>query len=183
MRMLQDEAEIARFADILAAEGARSYLEIGSKFGGSLQRIAAALPPGSRIISVDKPTPEKPAANLSLRAVIGDLRSAGYDAGLVADDSGDPMTVALVRMLGPFDAVLIDADHRLPAVERDWENYGTVGRIIAFHDIAWRRVPEWQGTRIDVPQVWDRVKRDFRYEEIRLCPTGKNNGIGVLWRS
>lgn len=59
-----------------------------------------------------------------------------------------------------------------------------MGRIVAFHDLAWRRAPEWVGTRIDVPELWASIKGSFaRTEEIILCPTGKNNGIGVLWRS
>jgi hypothetical protein len=55
-------------------------------------------------------------------------------------------------------------------------------RIIAFHDIAWQRAPDWVGTRIDVPEFWARVKGPARqHAELKLCPTGKNNGIGVLW--
>jgi hypothetical protein len=88
-----------------------------------------------------------------------------------------------VRALGPFDAVMLDADHRLPGVTADWINYGPMGRMVAFHDIAWRRAPEWVGTRIDVPQFWDSIKGHYRHEEFRFCPTGKNNGIGVLWRA
>jgi hypothetical protein len=56
-------------------------------------------------------------------------------------------------------------------------------RLVAFHDIAWRRAPEWVGVRIDVPEFWDSIKGDYRHEEFKFCPTGKNNGIGVLWRS
>jgi hypothetical protein len=44
------------------------------------------------------------------------------------------------------------------------------------------RAPTWEGVRIDVPEFWDVIKRDFRHKEIKLCPTGKNNGIGVLWK-
>jgi hypothetical protein len=44
------------------------------------------------------------------------------------------------------------------------------------------RAKEWEGVRIDVPEFWDVIKRDFRHKEIKLCPTGKNNGIGVLWK-
>jgi hypothetical protein len=43
------------FAPLLVREGVTSYLEVGSKFGGSLWRAANALPKGSRIVSVDLP--------------------------------------------------------------------------------------------------------------------------------
>jgi predicted O-methyltransferase YrrM len=60
MNMLQVEAEIDGLADILVGEGVTSYLEIGSKFGGSLLRVAERLPAGSRIVSVDMPNGTKP---------------------------------------------------------------------------------------------------------------------------
>ena len=65
----------------------------------------------------------------------------------------------------------------------DWQNYGPLARIVAFHDIGWRREANWPGKRIAVPEVWNEIKAGYRFEEIKLCPTGKNNGIGVLWRS
>ena len=187
----QDEQEITAFCDLLAKEGVTSYLEIGSKFGGSLWRAANALPKGSRIVAVDLPAGTKawPASRLSLAACIEKLKEIGYDAHLIWGNSTDPATIEQVRALGPFDAMLIDADHRWDrsnpkpnGVQADFVNYGPMGRMIAFHDLAWRRAPDWVGTRIDVPEFWASIKDDYRHEEIILCPTGKNNGIGVLWR-
>lgn len=182
--MAQDEAEIGALAEIFVREGVRSFLEIGSKYGGSLWRLGSVLPAGSRIVSVDLPSGTKAwtASRLSLVKCIDDLKALGHDARMIWGNSADASVVAQVAALGPFDAILIDADHRLAGVTKDWQNYGPLGRIVAFHDIAWRRAPEWQGVRIDVPQFWDSIKAGFRHEEFRLCPTGKNNGIGVLWR-
>jgi predicted O-methyltransferase YrrM len=183
--MLQDEAEIEALARLFAAEGVKSYLEIGSKFGGSLQRIASVMPVGSRIVSIDMPKGTKawPQSHTSLEDLILDLGKKGYDARVMFADSQDPMTVKKASWHAPYDAILIDADHRLPGVRKDWLNYGPMGRLIAFHDIAWRRAPEWIGTRIDVPEFWNEIKHGYRHQEFKLCPTGKNNGIGVLWRS
>jgi predicted O-methyltransferase YrrM len=162
----------------------RSYLEVGSKFGGSLRVVANALPAGSRVVAVDMPKGTKawPQSSEALKAVIAEQKLRGLDARVIWADSQDPATVDQVRALGPFDAILIDADHRLPGVTKDWKNYGPMGRLIAFHDIAWRRAPEWIGTRIDVPQFWDTIKAGYRHDEFKFCPTGKNNGIGVVWR-
>lgn len=183
--MLQDEREIAALADLFKREGVRSYLEIGSKFGGSLARVAGAMPAGSRIVAVDMPNGTKawPQSSAALQDIVIDLGRKGYDARVEFGDSQKPFTVKKVEWMGPFDAIFIDADHRLPGVTADWQNYGPMGRLIAFHDIAWCRAPDWVGTRIDVPQFWDSIKGGYRHEEFRLCPTGKNNGIGVLWRS
>jgi len=181
----QDEAEIAAFAALLAAEGVRSYLEVGSKYGGSLWRAANALPKGSRIVSVDLPGGTKAwkESEASLKACHAKLQELGYETHAIWGNSFDPAVIEQVRALGPFDAALIDADHRMPGVTQDWRNYGPMARIVAFHDLAWKRAPDWVGTRIDVPEFWASIKGDFgRTQEIILCPTGKNNGIGVLWR-
>jgi predicted O-methyltransferase YrrM len=183
-KLLQEPAEIARLAELLAVERARSYLEIGAKYGGSLWMVATALPAGSRIVAVDLPngTREWSASQRSLHSCVEDLKRNGYDAHLILGDSTQVGIIQQVYALGPFDAVFIDANHTRPYVEKDWANYGLLAHIVAFHDIAWRRAADWIGTRIDVPEFWQAVKDQYRHEEIKLCPTGKNNGIGVLWR-
>lgn len=183
--MAQDETEIAEFSALLAAEGVTSYLEIGSKFGGSLWRVAKALPVGSRIVAVDMPGGTKAwnDSRRSLKACIHRLIAEGYDARIIWGDSTDPKIIEQVQAHAPFDACLIDANHTLPYVTKDFANYGPMAKIVAFHDLAWHREPGWQGCRIDVPEFWASIKDDYaRTEEIIRCPTGKNNGIGVLWR-
>ncbi len=186
--MAQDENEIARFAELLAAEGVRSYLEIGSKFGGSLWRVANALPKGSRIVSVDMPGGTRlwHQSEASLKACIAELRIGGYSADVIWGDSTAPATIAAVTRMGPFDACLLDGNHTMPFVMKDVANYGPLCRILAFHDIAWHRETDWAAankkTPIDVPTWWNAHKDAYRHEEIRLCPSGKNNGIGALWR-
>lgn len=183
-KALQEETEISGFCDIVRREGVLSYLEVGSKFGGSLWRVANAMPAGSRIVSVDMPSGTKvwPESKASLTACVAELNRRGYDAQIIWGDSTDPKVVEQVAALGPYDCALLDGDHRLPGVTQDFANYGPMAAMVAFHDISWHRAPEWVGTRIDVPEFWDSVKGNYRHEEIRTCPTGKNNGIGVLWR-
>lgn len=183
--LLQDETEIAALAELFASEGVLSYLEIGSKFGGSLGRVARALPKGSRIVAVDLPGGTKAWAQsgAALKNLIRELCAEGYDARVIWGDSQSVDVIAQVRALAPFDAILLDADHRMAGVTADWNNYGTMSTsMVAFHDITWRRAPEWQGVRIDVPEFWHSIKLRYRHREIKECPTGKNNGIGVLWK-
>lgn len=182
--MLQVEEEIDALADIVRSEGVRSYLEIGSKFGGSLRRVAGVMPIRSRIVSVDLPngTIAWKESKIALEGVIRDFKEEGYDTHLIWGNSQAPEVIEKVRRLGPFDAVFIDADHRMAGVTADWKNYGGMGRLIAFHDIAWRRAPEWEGVRIDVPEFWESIKGNYRHQEFKFCKTEKNNGIGVLWK-
>ena len=177
----QIEAEIAAFIGILTREGVLSYLEIGSKWGGSLWRVANALPKGSRVVSVDLPWGKRE-TEPHLIACYQALKEKGYDAHLFLGDSTDETMVEAVRALGPFDAVFIDANHTEPYVRQDWANYGPMGKIVAFHDINWKPREQPSGKLpIDVPKVWNVLKTGFRFEEIIF--DARDNGIGVLWRS
>ncbi|MBX3482526.1 class I SAM-dependent methyltransferase [Phenylobacterium sp.] len=180
----QDEREISAFCELLAAEGVRSYLEIGSKFGGSLWRVATALPKGSRIVSVDLPggTRAWSESQVSLKACLQALTEGGYDARVIWGDSTLKAVIDQVEAWGPYDAILLDGDHRLDGLVKDWDNYREMGRIVAFHDVAWFRAATWQGVRIDVPQLWNNLRPQYPHREFRYDPSLKNNGIGVLWR-
>lgn len=176
--------EIERWTEIVVSSGARSYLEVGSKFGGSLWHVASRLPPGSRVVSIDMPRGTKLWAESepSLKGCIAALKAMGHDARVFWGSSTDEGIVAAIEKLGPFDACFLDGNHTMPYVTADFGHFGTISRIVGFHDIGWRRAPTWQGTRIDVPDWWEQHKNSYRHEEIKLCPTGKNNGIGVFWR-
>ena len=187
-RALQDPAELAQFLKLLRGENIRSYLEIGSKFGGSLWQVATVMPKGSRIVSVDLPHGDLSfkESQPHLEACVKRLRKEmGFDAYLFLGDSTDPEIIRKVTELGPYDACLIDANHTAPYVRADWKNYGPLARIVAFHDIGW--VAEGRVTKkypIDVPQLWSELKPQFsKHCEIKLCETKRDNGFGVLWQS
>lgn len=181
----QHEQEINEYVQLLKEEGVRTYLEVGSKFGGSLWRAATMLPVGSRIVSVDLPggTRAWRESSESLKRCHEELQKLGYETHCIWGDSTDPKIIAQVRELGPYDAMLLDGDHRLPGIVKDWETYGPMGRMVAFHDVAWFRAADWHGVRIDVPQLWNNLRPQYRNVEFRYDESFKNNGIGVLWRS
>jgi predicted O-methyltransferase YrrM len=184
-KALQHNAEIDRFVELVKRENVRSYLEIGSKFGGSLWRVGSVMPAGSKIVAVDMPhgTRAWNDSRRSLEACVSHLNRIGQRTTLLWGDSTDEKIVSSVRALAPFDLVLIDGDHNLPFVTKDWENYGPLGRIVAFHDIAWKRAPGASNYQIDVPKFWESIKGMYPHrEEIVLDPTGQDNGFGVLWR-
>lgn len=176
----QNERELEQFIAILQRENVRSYLEIGSKVGGSLWKIANALPVGSRIVSVDLPWGDKTTLP-HLVSCCDTLRGKGYNVTLIVGDSTEDAIIADVERHAPFDACFVDANHTLPYVTKDWENYGPLCRIVAFHDISFYRehMPEGR-LPIDVPAFWNSIKNNYRHAEIQLEKT--DNGIGVLWR-
>lgn len=184
--MLQDPKEFDQFLTFIKTQKIQSYLEIGCKNGGSLWRIANVLPKGSRVVGVDLPhgdTSFKETEN-NLRQCVDELRKIGYDAWLFLGDSTDATIIANVAALAPFDLCMIDANHTEPYVRKDWANYGPMAGIVAFHDIGWRPRPEASKKMpIEVPKVWNELKQGFLHKEIKLCHTGQDNGIGILWRN
>jgi cephalosporin hydroxylase len=175
----QDEAEIEALVALLRQEKVTSYLEIGARYGGSLWRIARALPQGSRVVAVDLPDGPggKAGAIFALRACVGELRRVGYDARLIEGDSQQPSVVEKVETLGPYDCVFIDGDHTLEGIRLDWKNYGRMAKLVAFHDIACSN-PE---KPIKALVFWERIKTGYRHREFKYHHTGRHNGIGVLW--
>ncbi len=184
MTALQNVAEHAIFSALLRSEGVRSYLEIGAKAGGSIQLVAAALPAGARIVAVDRPLiagdAEMAENRKQLNALFTLLEGLGFDAHLILGNSHVDDTVAWVASFAPFDAVFIDGDHTLPGITQDWENYGPMAKIVAFHDIGHSKPFSDRPAKIRVPEFWASVKDSYRHQEIIL--EERNNGIGVLWR-
>lgn len=182
--LLQDFNEFTHFLKLIKAEGVSSYLEIGSKHGGSLWRIANTLPRGSRVVSVDLPNGDGSFKNSqpNLEQCVDTLFKLGYDAHLFIGDSTDPEVIRDVGKLAPFDLCFIDGYHTEEFVRSDWKHYGAMARIVAFHDIGWKadgRKSKKQ--EIEAPKVWQELKKQYRYKEIMFC--SRDYGIGVLWRS
>lgn len=183
-KILQNEIEHARFIEIVKAEGIKSYLEIGSKYGGSFSRVAEVLPKGSRVVAVDLPngTKDWKLTSVSLTTCIADLKGRGYDAHVIWGDSTAMNVIDRVSALGPFDCVFIDGNHTPDFIKQDWANYGPMGtKIVAFHDISWSRPGDFTAyAKIAVPEFWKELKTGYRHQEIRVDL--KDNGIGVLWK-
>jgi predicted O-methyltransferase YrrM len=183
---LQYPAEIDAFVEIIRDYKITSYLEVGAKFGGSLWKVAEVMRPRSRIVAVDLPggTIKWPRSKESLEACCHRLSGMGHYCKIIWGDSTDKAVIDEVRRYGKFDLILIDANHTMPYLEKDWRNYGPLGRMVAFHDISWHRPLDWKETysRIDVPAFWKIVKDEYHHREFKMDPTGRDNGIGLLWR-
>jgi hypothetical protein len=157
----------------------RSYLEVGAYRGGTFYRVMRHLPQGSLGVTVDDDRRSKSrGAEPPLARVKGRLTRMGYKIETVVGDSHDPKTVAATRKLGPFDAVLIDADHAYAAVKQDWADYSPMARrMIALHDIAEDHVTR-RGHPVEVARLWREVKTQGHAHEF-IAP-GSKMGIGVL---
>lgn len=180
-KILQIESEIAEFCELVRAEGVTSYLEIGSCWGGSLDRIVRSMPRGSRAVSVDLPGKRGNETEISLRRIVDRLRGDGYGMTLIFGNSHAADIISRVRLMAPFDLVMIDGDHSGDGVRADWRNYGSLGRMVAFHDANDTKDRPGR-TAIEVHDFWRELRdKHERHREI-FYDEGKN-GIGVLWRN
>ncbi len=181
--MLQNKQEIDDLIALFLRENVKSYLEVGSKFGGSFWRVVNRLPAGSRVVSVDLPQGDTSFKDTKphLEECVATLKKKGYDAHLILGNSTDQVVVDQVYKLAPFDAVFIDANHTLPYIKKDWENYSKIAKIVAMHDIGFYRqggLPPHKKP-IEVPIFWSDIKKSHRHFEIRR--DSQDNGIGVVW--
>src|SRR4030095_14222985 len=97
--ILQDKIELQQLADFVKEQGFRSYLEIGSKFGGSLWKIANAMPAGSRVVSIDLPWVDGSFKDSQpwLEKCVSRLQDMGYITDLLIGDSHLPSSVEFAQ--------------------------------------------------------------------------------------
>ena len=179
IRWLQYQDELDAFIALMQREGVRSYLETGAHHGDTMHAVGCALPEGSRIVGVDLPGATAGRYKdswKSMQRAVHDLRSRGRDAHALIGDSHDPKVVKAAAALGPFDAVFIDGDHTAAGVRADWRDYGSLARIVGFHDIS--RAVETK--KCGVQSFYRELCQTHRHAEFAYHDGWR--GIGVVWR-
>lgn len=165
LRLIQFPWEFARWLMLMASEGVKSYVEIGTSKGGSFYMTDSYL-----------------------RArVPGYERSVGYDRHDKLRDwpqyqAQFPSTEFRVQnskdiRLGAekFDAAFIDARHLEPWVLQDFEKVRHNCRLVGFHDIV------LTGSSVD--RAWRKIKSEAK-EHLEFidenAPVEARCGIGVV---
>lgn len=180
----QSEKELASFINLLKEEGVTSYLEIGVRHGDTFFEVMKSLPAGSIGVAVDLPGGKwgTPTSVSALQDAAEELRQMGYLIHVFLGDSKSESIIQGVRQYALFDACFIDGDHRYESVYSDWVHYGSMSRIVGFHDIngegqAARGPQAWP---VEVPRLWQLLRSDMRH--IEFIDPDYRMGIGVLWR-
>jgi hypothetical protein len=179
----QEEQEIKALIDLFLAEGVYSYGEIGARWGDSFYWVLTGLPAGAKGVALDLPGAAwgRKETRPQLESTVATLKSQGYNASVIFGDSATPATIQLFRNRGPYDAILIDGDHRYEGVLADWTNYRSMSRLVAFHDIVGIGQVTKYGDRVQVPKLWKEIKAEG-YKTVEFVAPGSRMGIGVVYQ-
>lgn len=183
-RASQSEYELGEFVKLLQQHNVTRYLEIGARHGDTFHHVMTSLPPGSVGVAVDLPGgnwgTEK--SRKALERVIADLNARGYKTSSVFGDSRTSATISIVARRGPYDAALIDGDHTYEGVASDFVNYGSLARLVAFHDIDGHgmRSNDEKSLEVEVPKFWKEISAGRRCVEFIERENPRPMGIGVL---
>lgn len=170
LEFAQDEWEFSVM--LRYVEGSERILEVGSRYGQSLWKMAITCKRGAKVVSVDWPGADgHPDAKRCLESSIKHLRDIGYDAELIAGDSHDPSIIAKVMQMGGFDFGFIDGDHEYAGAMADVDAYLPICRVLGFHDI---RGPH------GCSKAWEELKQ--RYKTIEIVNPDHGPGIGIIFK-
>lgn len=151
----QDTDELTQFLDFIVERKVKRYLEIGSRNGDSFYAVMMAIGPGAFGMAID--LPENASSKTSLLGTRAEINAAGGTAIVIHGNSQDSFVIERARSKGPYDLVLIDADHTYAGVGTDWYNYSTMAPVVVLHDIAAPDGYQSDGRPNEVGRFWREI--------------------------
>lgn len=186
-KISQKDYELNGMIKTIQQNNCKSYLEIGAREGNTFYDVMTSLPKGSLGVAVDLPagTWGKSGTEKSLKLVCDELTKMGYIIHMILGDSTDSKIISEIEKYGKYDACLIDGDHRILGVTKDWMNYSPmVNKIVAFHDIDGHGVQQKSNPDliVEVPILWEKLKQEHKYVEFidREDQADRPMGIGII---
>lgn len=179
-RASQNHFELTSFIEFMRSRGVKRYAEIGAREGDTFHEIMLNIGKDAYGLAVDLPGGlwGKHTTGGQLQIAIKDLTKQGYKVQYIHGNSQHENVINSVEARGPYDCILIDGDHTLEGVTKDWENYKSMGKMIAFHDIVGTGQRERVSKReVEVPLLWEKLKEE--YTTIEFIAPGSTMGIGV----
>lgn len=181
-RPSQNEDELSSFIDLMRKRGVRRYLEIGAREGDTFHEVMTRLGPGVTGVALDLPGGlwGKSTTAARLKRAIDNLAAKQFHVEHILGDSTDPHVIEAISNRGPYDAILIDGDHTYAGVLADWQNYGAMAPLVAFHDIVgdgqYERVSNHP---VQVPRLWAEIKAGGT-RTVEFIAPGSAMGIGCV---
>jgi len=166
-----------------------TYLEIGSRAGGSLWHFGTALPLGSRLISVDSRPSKHKTQGIArqLSETCEKLRRLGHQVVEITGDSHAPEILSsVVEAIGQsLDVLLIDGDHTETGVRQDVKDYIPLvrsGGLAILHDCGWQN-QRYGWSKPGAKLILDTVNKVFREiaHDKRHVLAQELAGLGFIW--
>lgn len=181
-------SEIQGLLELMRETECKSYLEIGARHGDTFHYLVSGLPEIRTAVAVDLPGGAwgTPRSVDSLKRAVLNLRQSTRMHPLTVEaligSSQAEDIVGICRDMGPFDMVLIDADHRYEPVKQDWEVYKCMTRYVAFHDIVGDGQTTHDAKRlpVEVPRLWKELREQYAPHYWEFTAPGSGMGIGVI---
>ena len=176
--VFQRPEEFDALLRLFAERQPRRILEVGTYYGGTLKQWARRSAPGTRIVSIDRY--DIPRADN--RARYAEWAAPGVEIIPIAGDSNEPATIAQAYALGPYDWIVIDADHMLLPATADYAIYGSMcapGGAVILHDIIANPLGHLS---IEVPILWAQIKASANTIEYVADYAAPWGGLGVVLR-
>jgi len=184
--MAQDRDEFTSFALFLEKQNIKNFLEIGTKFGGTMYVFNKLAQSGGVQISLDLPGGIHGGWVLNDHPYLGKvhekrneyLENLSPEIFLIAGNSHDSTSLEAVKTkVAELDFLFIDGDHTYEGVKQDYEMYGPLvrpGGIIAFHDI--NDTPHHRAVNAEACKLWNELKGT----KLEFNSHTYYGGIGVL---
>jgi predicted O-methyltransferase YrrM len=186
--------EFRALARLVEQRRPRTVLEIGTADGGTLFAHTRLAHEEALIVSIDLPHGPFGGGYPAWRIPLYEsFAGPAQRLELLRVDSHAASTAAVLeRVLAGrrLDYAFIDGDHTYDGVRQDFElclRFAAPDAVIAFHDIAPEKNPEWVAAAEAAPGdgavhgFWTQVKRGYAHDEFIRDTAQEGYGIGVLY--
>jgi predicted O-methyltransferase YrrM len=183
----QDKDEFEQLCQLVRDARPHAMMEVGSRHGRSLLRLAeAGMPTLRRVLSVDLPEAAwgKTGSGSALQDCAAHLASRGLDVQLLLADSHGPEAKALAeKERDSLDFLFLDGDHTYEGLKKDFLWFSPCvrrGGIVAFHDVCAPDGLHSKGKEMGVPRFWHEIREAYPEQTRVFQGPGSILGIGIL---
>lgn len=163
----QRSPEFDELLDLYRERKPKTVLEVGTHHGGTLYHWLRNAEPGTLVVAVDSY-----AVGVDNRNLYPEWTPEGVTLRVVEGSTFDPQTKEeVLKYSATYEWVFIDAGHHYYEVCNDWQEFGSLGKVVAFHDILWS----------DVALLWRELAKRYETREFVSDPTTDWYGIGVAF--